>query len=146
MSGPPAQLSNTEIKCCRDAEVGKPAANLDTTRRPPKNARTRERPADAHERTEGRPTPMTVRRNERPPAPRPPRARPTQVVIVHDLQEGDYLPDYGSTVRAVDVRTERLGIEWVDLQLTDQRQLTLDGHNDIAAIPAMVESTPSGRR
>ena len=75
---------------------------------------------------------MTVRRNERPPAPRPPRARPTQVVIVHDLQEGDYLPDYGSTVRAVDVRTERLGIEWVDLQLTDQRQLTLDGHNDIA--------------
>ena len=89
---------------------------------------------------------MTVRGNERPPAPRPPHARPTQVVIVHDLQEGDYLPDYGSTVRAVDVRTERLGIEWVDLQLTDQRQLTLDGHNDIAAIPAMVESTPSGRR
>ncbi|MCV7022660.1 hypothetical protein H7I77_04750 [Mycolicibacterium novocastrense] len=65
---------------------------------------------------------------------------------MHDLQEGDYLPDYGSTVRAVDVRTERLGIEWVDLQLSDQRQLTLDGHDDIAAIPAMVESTPSGRR
>ena len=37
-------------------------------------------------------------------------------------------------------------IEWVDLQLSDQRQLTLDGHDDIAAIPAMVESTPSGRR
>ncbi|RDH75304.1 hypothetical protein DVS77_26755 [Mycolicibacterium moriokaense] len=89
---------------------------------------------------------MTVRENERPPAPRAPHARPTQAVIAHDLQEGDYLPDYGSTVSAVDVRAERPGIEWVDLPLSDQRQLTLDGHDDMAAVPAVVESTLSRRR
>jgi len=89
---------------------------------------------------------MTVRGNERPPAPSAPHAGAAQVIIVHDLQEGDYLPDYGSTVSGIEIRTERLGVEWVDLRLSDQRQLTLDGHDDIAAVPIAVESTPSGRR
>lgn len=69
-----------------------------------------------------------------------------QVIVVHDLQEGDYLPDYDSTVRGVEVRTESLGVEWVDVVLADQRHLVLDGYGDIAASPSTVESTPSPRR
>jgi hypothetical protein len=80
---------------------------------------------------------MTVRGNERPRAPSAPYAGAAQVIVVHDLQEGDYPPDYGSTAG---------GVEWVDLLLSDQRQLTLDGHDDIAAVPVAVESTLSGRR
>ena len=82
---------------------------------------------------------MTARGTDRPPVPSAPPAAPTEVIVVNDLQEGDYLPDYGSTVSAVEIRTERLGVEWVDLLLADQRHLTLDGHDDIAAVPAAAE-------
>lgn len=84
---------------------------------------------------------MTARGNNRSPVPG--AAAPTEVIAVHDLREGDYLPDYGTTVSAVDIRTERLGVEWVDLLLADQRHLTLDGHDDIAAAPAAAELAPA---
>ena len=67
------------------------------------------------------------------PAASAPHAETAQVIVVHDLQEGDYLPDYDSTVRGVEIRTERLGIEWVDVLLDDQRHLVLDGYDDIVA-------------
>lgn len=69
-----------------------------------------------------------------------------QVIVVHDLQEGDYLPDYDSTVRGVEIRTERLGVEWVDVLLDDQRHLVLDGYDDIASARSMVAPTRSPRR
>lgn len=90
---------------------------------------------------------MTVHGNDRLPAvASTPYAGPDQVIVVHDLQEGDYLPDYGSTVSGVEIRTERLGVEWVDLLLSDQRQLTLDGHDDIVAISSTVARSATRRR
>ncbi|MDZ4270823.1 MAG: hypothetical protein U1D00_35015 [Mycobacterium sp.] len=89
---------------------------------------------------------MTVHGKPRPPVPSAPHAGPAQVIVVHDLQEGDYLPDYGSTVNGVEIRTERLGVEWVDILLSDHRQLTLDGHDDIAAVTTAVQPTLSRRR
>ncbi|RAV12408.1 hypothetical protein DQP55_12355 [Mycolicibacterium sp. GF69] len=89
---------------------------------------------------------MTIRGSERPPVPSAPQAGSVQVIVVHDLQEGDYLPDYGGTVKSIEIRTERLGVEWVDLLLSDQRQLTLDGHDDIAAVSTAVQPALSRRR
>lgn len=58
-----------------------------------------------------------------------------QVEMVLDLEVGDYLPQFDATVSDVDIRTERFGVEWVDLKLTDGQTLTLDGHDDIAIRP-----------
>jgi len=58
-----------------------------------------------------------------------------QVEMVLDLEVGDYLPQLHATVCAVDIRTERLGVQWVDLELTDGRTLTLDGHDDVTIGP-----------
>ncbi|PJE00778.1 MAG: hypothetical protein CK429_36210 [Mycobacterium sp.] len=80
------------------------------------------------------------------PAASAPHAETAQVIVVHDLQEGDYLPDYDSTVRGVEIRTERLGIEWVDVLLDDQRHLVLDGYDDIASARSTVQPTRSPRR
>lgn len=54
-----------------------------------------------------------------------------QVEMVLDLEVGDYLPQFDATVCAMDIRTERLGVHWVDLELTDGRTLTLNGHDDV---------------
>jgi hypothetical protein len=58
-----------------------------------------------------------------------------QVELVLDLEVDDYLPLFDATVCAVDIRTERLGVHWVDLELTDGRTLTLDGHDDVTIGP-----------
>ncbi|WP_342314760.1 hypothetical protein LIX17_25245 (plasmid) [Mycobacterium avium subsp. hominissuis] len=87
---------------------------------------------------------MTVL-GERPTASAP-HTETTQVIVVHDLQEGDYLPDYGSTVRGVEICTERLGIGWVDVLLEDQRRLVLHGYGDIASDRSTVAPTRSPRR
>ena len=57
------------------------------------------------------------------------------VEMVLDLEVGDYLPQFEAAVSHVDIRTERLGMQWVDLELTDGQSMTLTGHDDIAIGP-----------
>lgn len=55
-----------------------------------------------------------------------------RVEIVHDLDVGDYLPDYRDSVQAVTITTEQFGTtEYVDITLVGGRVVTLDGLDDI---------------
>jgi hypothetical protein len=56
---------------------------------------------------------------------------PTRVEIVHDLEVGDYLPDYHDTVKDVQIITERFGAEYVTIELAGGRAVVLDGLEDI---------------
>ncbi|CAN5472898.1 hypothetical protein BH09ACT8_BH09ACT8_55790 [soil metagenome] len=79
---------------------------------------------------------MTTTRGDVPaPAPSGHDSTADQVEMVLDLEVGDYLPQFDAMVCAVDIRTERLGVHWVDLELTDGRTLTLDGHDDVTIGP-----------
>lgn len=68
-------------------------------------------------------------------APAGPDNTADQVEMVLDLEVGDYLPQFEAAVSDVDIRTERLGVQWVDLELTNGQTMTLNGHDDIAISP-----------
>lgn len=79
---------------------------------------------------------MTITRGNVPAlAPSGDDSTGDQVEMVLDLEVGDYLPQFDATVCAVDIRTERLGVHWVDLELTNGKTLTLDGHDDVTIGP-----------
>ncbi|AQA06917.1 hypothetical protein BVC93_30910 (plasmid) [Mycobacterium sp. MS1601] len=68
-----------------------------------------------------------------------------QVELVLDLEVGDYLPQFEAAVSHVDIRTERLGVQWVDLELTNGQTMTLNGHDDIAIGPRIRSSEAPAR-
>ena len=62
---------------------------------------------------------MNTRGKDLVPAPTGPDSTSPQVEMVHDLEASDHLTYYNATVCDVEIRTERLGVEWVDLRQVD---------------------------
>ncbi|WP_174399809.1 hypothetical protein [Mycolicibacterium sphagni] len=54
------------------------------------------------------------------------------IELVHDVMAGDYLPEYGATVRDTQVSVDNPREETVEITLCDGRTVLLPGHDDIA--------------
>lgn len=53
------------------------------------------------------------------------------IELVHDVMAGDYLPEYGATVRDSQVMVDNPREETVEIVLSDGRTVLLPGHDDI---------------
>lgn len=54
------------------------------------------------------------------------------IELVHDVMAGDFLPEYGATVRDAQVSVDNPREETVEIALSDGRTLLLSGHDEIA--------------
>jgi hypothetical protein len=95
------------------------------------------RPADVAADPDSVGSAVNTRGKDFAPAPTGHHSTSPQVEMVHDFQAGDRL-HYNATVCDVEVRTERLDVEWVDL-----RQVDHDGVG-AGAVPRRGLAAPSG--
>ncbi|ART74486.1 hypothetical protein ACNUDN_29140 [Mycobacterium sp. smrl_JER01] len=56
--------------------------------------------------------------------------------LVHDIEPGDYLPEFGATVTAIDIVIDHPGCENASITLSDGRTMQLAGLDDITVAPA----------
>lgn len=135
----------TEIGLCREPVSAELAANVDSTptarpAHPPGSDRRVDRLDHVRE------AQMTTTLGDTlTAAASGPDNTSDQVEMVLDLEVGDYLPQFEAAVSLVDIRTERLGVQWVDLELTNGQTMTLNGHDDIAIGPRIRSSEAPAR-